>query len=87
MHERVARIRDVDVGALAAGRRVERSERERENEERRDRSTRVPAEWKDGEGKESGERLPPSGNFCLKLEFLCGSLGLGMQIGRRRRKP
>lgn len=33
------------------------------------------------------ERLLPSGNFCLKLEFLCGSLGLGMQIGRRRRKP
>ncbi|XP_076646848.1 uncharacterized protein LOC143355683 [Halictus rubicundus] len=39
-----------------------------------------------GKGKKA-ERLPPSGNFCLKLEFLCGSLGLGMQIGRRRRKP
>lgn len=37
--------------------------------------------------REGPERLLPSGNFCLKLEFLCGSLGLGMQIGRRRRKP
>lgn len=39
------------------------------------------------EGVGEPERLLPSGNFCLKLEFLCGSLGLGMQIGRRRRKP
>lgn len=34
-----------------------------------------------GEEEKKAERLPPSGNFCLKLEFLCGSLGLGMQIG------
>lgn len=53
----------------------------------RDRGARY-GKWGEGGGEGRGrgeekkaERLPPSGNFCLKLEFLCGSLGLGMQIG------